>query len=69
MLSFESQKTWKLLNANKLDWVVYFALISLFIYKNNQPSIPTVKKGCVCLIFTGKLAVDFIAISLFPYKN
>lgn len=44
-------------------------LMSLLIYKDQTTVHPNGKRGCMCLIFTGKLAVDFNAISLFTYKN
>lgn len=44
-------------------------LMSLLIYKDQTTIHPNGKRGCICLIFTGKLAVDFNATSLLTYKN
>lgn len=44
-------------------------LMSLLIYKNQTTIYPNGKRGYIRLIFTGKLAVDFNAISLFTYEN
>ena len=44
-------------------------LMSLLVYKDQTTIHPNGKRGCICLIFTDKLAVDFNAIFLLTYKN
>lgn len=43
--------------------------MSLLIYKDQTTVHLNGKRGCTRLIFTGKLAVNFNAISLFTCKN